>query len=283
MGASVTNVAQLLGRVALITGAGRGQGRAHAVALAEQGCAVVVTDAPERVDTVPYALSCADDLADTLNLVRRTGAQGLAFEVDVRNAEQVTDVVASTVEAFGSVDILIANAGICTSAPVTTLSAQQWADTIDINLTGVFHSIQAVLPHMIERKWGRIVATASMAARGGSPNLAHYTASKFGVIGLVKSVALEVIHHGITVNALCPTTVNTAMIHHDANYRLFCPDLAHPGIEDVRDRFARLNPMGVPWLEPEDVAREMIHLVTDPGYTTGATIEIGLGINTKKP
>ena len=273
---------QLDGRVAFITGGGRGQGRAHAVALAREGASVVVCDAPAPMGSVPYALSTADDLAETVRLVEEAGARAAAFEVDVRSRAQVDTAVTATVEAFGSVDILVANAGICTSAAFADISDDQWDEMIATNLTGVFHTMRAVVPHMIARRWGRIVATSSMAGRGGNPNLAHYSASKFGVIGLVKSLALELVDHGITVNALCPTTVNTPMIHHAANYRLFCPELAAPTRADVVERFARLNPLHVPWVEPEVVARELLHLVTDGGVTTGATIEMGLGSNAKK-
>ncbi len=274
---------QLDGRVALITGGGRGQGRAHAVALAAEGAAIAVCDVPGPMPTVPYAMSTAEDLAETARLVEAAGGRAIAIEADVRSRRDVDAAVAATIEAFGSVDILAANAGICASSPVVDLTDEQWDEMLAINLTGVFHAIRAVLPHMIERRRGRIVATASMAGRGGTPNLAHYSAAKFGVIGLVKSVALEVLHHGVTVNALCPTTVNTAMIHHEANYQLFAPDLVDPTIDDVRDRFARLNPLRVPWMEPEQVARELVHIVTDGGVNTGHVFELPLGSTATKP
>jgi SDR family mycofactocin-dependent oxidoreductase len=273
---------QLDGRVALITGGGRGQGRAHALALAEAGAAVVVIDGPAAMSSVSYALAGADDLTETVALVTASGGRAMGMRADVRSRDEVDAAVARTVSEFGSLDILAANAGICTAAPVTEMSDEMWAETLATNLTGVFHSIRAVLPHMLARKWGRIVATASMAGRGGSPNLAHYSASKFGVIGLVKSVALEVAGQGVTVNALCPSTVNTAMIHHEANYRLFCPELENPTREQAVERFGRLNPLHQPWMEPEAIARELVHLVTDPGYTTGAVVELGMGISAKK-
>lgn len=272
---------QLDGKVALVTGGARGQGRAHAVALAREGAAIAVCDVPATMGSVRYQLGDEAAMAETIRLVEAEGSKGLAIPVDVRDSQQVDKAVAQTAHELGPVDILVANAGICTANPVGDIDDTMWTEMIDTNLSGVFWPIRAVLAGMVDRGYGRIVATSSMAGRGGTPNLVHYAASKWGVIGLVKSVALEVAGTGVTANVLCPTTVHTDMVMHDANYRLFCPDVESPTLEDTMPRFARMNPLDVPWLEPDAVARELLHLVTDPGTTTGLAVEISLGASAK--
>ncbi|MBX5446623.1 SDR family oxidoreductase, partial [Sphaerobacter sp.] len=139
-----------------------------------------------------------------------------------------------------------------------------------------------VLPHMIERRSGRIVATSSMAGRVGMPNIAHYAAAKWGVIGLVKSVALEVAQYGITVNAVCPTTVNTDMIHNEATYKLFRPDLENPTAEDALAAFSGLNVLPIPWVEAQDISNAILFLVSDDArYITGTAVEVAAGMNAR--
>jgi NAD(P)-dependent dehydrogenase (short-subunit alcohol dehydrogenase family) len=147
---------------------------------------------------------------------------------------------------------------------------------IGTNLTGAFHCVRAVLPYMKAQRYGRIVTIASGAGRAGMRNLGHYAASKWGLIGLTKTVALEVATDGITANAICPTTVGTPMVRNDATFALFCPDVEHPTEADARPRFEALSPMGIAWLEPEDVTRAVLYLVTDPGYTSGSVLEVNL-------
>lgn len=271
------------GRVAIVTGAARGQGRAHAVALAAEGAKVVVCDIAAQIDSVEFPMSTPAELDETVRLVAEAGGEVLAVIADIRSTEQVNAMVARTIKHFGSVDILVANAAICGTEPIEDINDTQWDDMIDVNLTGSFKCVRAVIPHMKEKGFGRIVVTSSMTGRHGNANLAHYAASKFGVIGMVKTVALEVAQMGITVNVMCPTSVNTPMLHNDKNYRLFCPDIENPTIDDVRPRFASLNPMGLPWIEPEAFSRAVMFLITDPGYITGVTLEVGAGISAQIP
>jgi NAD(P)-dependent dehydrogenase (short-subunit alcohol dehydrogenase family) len=146
---------------------------------------------------------------------------------------------------------------------------------VDTNLSGAFHCLRAVVPQMRAQRYGRIVVTASMGGRMGIPNIGHYNATKWGVIGLAKSLALEVAKEGITVNVVAPCTVRTPMIENAETFELFSPDSDE--MTQVIESFRRVNPIPEPWLEPEDVTREVLHLLTDPGRITGAVVEIGLG------
>jgi SDR family mycofactocin-dependent oxidoreductase len=274
---------QLDGRVAIVTGAGRGQGRAHVLALAAEGATVVACDIAAPIDSVTYPLATPEELDETVQLVEKTGGRALGLVADIRDTDQVEAAAARTLDAFGRIDILVANAGICTSSPVDQITDQGWADMIDTNLSGTFKCIRAVLPTMKAQQFGRIVVVSSMTGRHGNQNLAHYSATKFGLVGLAKSVALEVARTGITCNVMCPTSVDTPMVHNEANYKLFCPEIENPTIDDVRPRFAGLNPMGIPWVEPEIFSRAIMYLVTDPGVMTGVVHEVSLGISASMP
>lgn len=170
------------GKVAVITGGARGQGRAHAVRLAREGADIVICDIGEPIDTVAYPMGSDAELAETADLVRKEGCRALAVRADVRSIAEMHALAERAVAEFGRIDILLANAGVAGSSPIARMSDQQWRDMIDVNLTGVFHSFRAVVPHMIERGYGRIVATSSIVARMGGTNSGHYTAAKWGVI-----------------------------------------------------------------------------------------------------
>ena len=271
---------KLDGKVAVITGGARGQGRAHALTLAREGADIVICDIAAQIDTVPYPMATPADMEETVRLVEDLDRRCVAVQADVRDGAQMQAVAERAMSEFGRIDILLANAGISSTSTVVDMTDEQWRDMIDTNLTGVFNSIRAVLPHMIERRSGRIVATASMAGRVGMPNIAHYVAAKWGVIGLVKSVAMEVAQYGITVNAVCPTTVNTPMIHNDATYKLFRPDLENPTADDALAAFSSLNVLPIPWVEPEDISNAILFLISDDArYITGTAVEVAAGMN----
>jgi SDR family mycofactocin-dependent oxidoreductase len=256
------------GRVALITGAARGQGRAHALALAAEGADIVAADAPGPMKDLTYPLGTEADLRDTAALVEKLGRRCVPIPVDVRDPAQVDAAVEQTVTDLGSLDIVIANAGIVSTGPLDEVSDHVWQQLIDTNLTGAFHTLRAAIPVMRRQGFGRIVVTSSMGGRMGIPELGAYNATKWGVIGLAKSAALEVAKDGITINVVCPTTTQTPMVQ-------------PAGGEDVPDelvrRMMRANPIPRPWLQPEDVSRGVLYLVTDPGVITGSVLEIGLG------
>ncbi|QBS40925.1 mycofactocin-coupled SDR family oxidoreductase [Nocardia sp. CS682] len=266
-------------KVAVITGGARGQGRAHAVALAAAGADVVVCDIAEQIASVPYAMSAEDDLAETAKLVEETGRRCVPLKADVRSQTEMNAVAQRAIDDFGHIDILIANAGIASNAPIAEMGDEMWQDMIDTNLNGVFHSIRAVLPHMIERRWGRIVATSSIVARMGVRNAGHYAAAKWGVVGLVKSVSLEVVEYGITVNAVLPGGVDTDMIQNPAMYRLMLPDKENPTREDVMEMFASGPPNG-DLIAPDEVADAVLLLVSEHGrHFNGEALTISGGIS----
>ena len=266
------------GRIALVTGAARGQGRAHAIALANEGADLIVTDLCADIGTVPYPLGTAAELAETVAMVEATGQRCLSMPADIRDTAGIGLVVEAGIEAFGRIDICVANAGVTGYGKFHELDDDTWNDMIDVDLTGTFKTIRAVLPHMLERRYGRIIATSSMAGRMGNANLAHYVAAKWGVIGMVKSLAMEVANKGITVNAIAPAAVDTAMLHNEAMYKLFCPDMDAPTREDVTPRYQAMNRLGVAWMAPEEVSRAVLFVAADAASSmTGQVIEVSLG------
>jgi SDR family mycofactocin-dependent oxidoreductase len=266
------------GRVVLITGAARAQGRSHAVTLAREGADVAICDIAAPMEWAPYEPATPEDLEETARLVRAEGRRVHSARVDVTDSAQVDAFVASTIAELGPIDGLCANAAIYSLDAIVDLTDEQWRRTIDVNLTGVFLSIRAVLPHMIERRSGRIVVIASIGGRGGFTNTAHYTSSKWGVIGLTKCAAAEAAPYGITANAVCPTTVNTPMILNERNFRHFAPELEHPTLEDVLPALEDLNPMPGPWVEPQDVSNAVAFLLSDEArYVSGETLGVSMG------
>jgi (+)-trans-carveol dehydrogenase len=270
---------RVAGKVALITGAARGQGRSHAVRLAEEGADIVALDICAQIESVPYALATAEDLKETTRLVERTGRRIVAMRADVRRGDEVAQVVDAGLREFGRIDVVCANAGIFSHAPVTEMGDTLWQDMIDVNLTGVFHTVRAVLPSMIARgAGGSIILTSSTAGIRGFAGFAHYTAAKHGVVGLMRSLMNEVATHGIRVNTLHPTSVDTDMIQNEDMYRLFEPDNPAPTRESFAAAHGSLNAMPVGWIEPVDVSNAVVWLASDESrYVTGAALPVDAG------
>lgn len=264
----------LEGKVALVTGGARGQGRSHALALASEGAHVVIWDAPGPMSSLGYPLGTQEDLDFTAKLVQEHGVRCAAESVDVRHAGQVEGGVARIVQEFGRLDIAIANAGVVTTGPLVDVTDEAWDEMVATNLTGAFHTLRAVVPPMREQRWGRIVVTASMGGRMGIPGQSAYNATKWGVIGLAKSLALELAKEGVTVNIVCPTTAQTPMVQ---------PDPEQEPTDELIRRFMRSNPIPQPWIQPEDVTRAVMYLVLDPGVLTGTIMDVSLGSSARMP
>ena len=269
------------GKVALVTGAGRGQGRSHALRLAAEGADVIAVDiAANSVETISYALASEEDLDSTVKEIESMGRRAVKAVADVRSLSELQQAADTGLSEFGKIDIVCANAGIGSWAVAWEMTEQQWKDMIDINLTGVFNTVRATLPSMVERgEGGSVVLTSSTAGLRAYANTAHYTAAKHGVIGLMKVLAQEAGPHRIRVNAVCPTTVRTPLVINDATFELFAPHLENPTEDDVREPFESLNILpGVAWVEPSDVSDAVLFLCSDAAkFITGVALPIDAG------
>ena len=271
--------AALDGMVACVTGAARGQGRSHALALAAEGVAVIALDACVQIGTVPYPLPTEADLQETADLVRAAGGRVVAAVADVRDGTGLTRAVADGVSELGRLDIVCANAGISSPAPTLTMSEEVWQDAIDINLTGVWKTVRATVPHIVRGgRGGSVIITSSAATEIISANIAHYTASKYGLIGLMKVLAKELAPERIRVNTIHPTGVQTPMILNQPMYELFRPDLEAPTRADFEASARSHNAMGIFALETSDVSHAVLYLAGESGrYVTGTTLMIDAG------
>ncbi|HWI22479.1 MAG TPA: mycofactocin-coupled SDR family oxidoreductase [Baekduia sp.] len=273
------------GKVALISGAARGQGRSHAVRLAEEGADVAIFDLAGPLASPRYPMPTPDDLAETARLVSEAGGRVVSRQGDVRDREALEGLVADTVSELGPIDLVVANAGITSLGPAVDLTPAMWDEMIGINLTGAWNTVQIAMPSMIEAgRGGAIVFTSSIAGLMGMPTLAHYTASKHGLVGLMKALANELAPHNIRVNTVNPTNVGTPMLLNDFTYQNFRPDIDGPTQDDAKAAFMSYNLLQVPWMEVEDVSHAVLWLLSDEArYVTGAAIPIDCGSLAKFP
>ncbi|MGD9735837.1 MAG: mycofactocin-coupled SDR family oxidoreductase [Solirubrobacterales bacterium] len=274
------------GKVAFVSGAARGQGRSHAVTLAREGADVIAFDLAGPVASVEhYGPATMEDLEETARLVEAEGRRVVYRQADVRDRAAVEAVVADGLAELGQIDIVLGNAGITTVGRAWEITQESWQEMIDINLTGVWNTVTAALPSMMEAgRGGSIVLTGSIAGTMGLPGLPHYVAAKHGVIGLMKALANELADYDIRVNAVNPTNVGTDMILNDGTFRYFRPDLENPTQEDAKEGFMSFNLLKVPWVEPEDVSNAILFLVSEEGrYTTGVALPVDCGTTVKFP
>ncbi len=272
-------VGRVEGKVALITGAARGQGRSHAIRLAEEGADIIAVDICEDIATSIIPAATEDQLAVTMKLIEDLNRRIIARKADVRDMTALEAVVDEGISTFGRLDIVSANAGITSYGQAHELSEEQWEAVLGVNVTGVWKTCRAVIPPMIEAgNGGSIILTSSTAGLTGLANTAHYTAAKHGVVGLMRTLASELAPHMIRVNSVHPTTVATDMILNESTYRLFRPDLEHPALEDVEPVFKSLNMLPIPWIEPRDVSNAVLWLASDEArYVTGVALPIDAG------
>jgi SDR family mycofactocin-dependent oxidoreductase len=275
-------MASLEGQVAFITGAARGQGRNHALRLAERGVDIIALDIAESIATVPYAGATDEDLAETVSRVEALGRRIVARKADVRDLAAVQAVVDEGVAELGRLDIVIPNAGIASFAPAREMSDEMWKDMIDINLNGVWHTVHASLPHLkADGTGGSIVLVGSVASFKGIQNLVHYVACKHAVVGMAKTLAAELGPERIRVNAVCPGNVDTPMVVNETTMGLILPDIEHPTRADAEragSGFYDTNTLPIAWLNAEDITNAILFLVSDEGrYVTGVAFPVEAG------
>jgi (+)-trans-carveol dehydrogenase len=271
------------GMVAFITGAARGQGRSHAVRLAQEGADIIAVDLCAQVGSVPYPMATPEDLANTVKEVEALDRRIVAAQADVRDYAGLKQALDDGVAQLGRLDIVCSNAGISSFGQADELDETTWQDMIDINLTGMWHTCKAAIPHLVAGgRGGSIVITSSDAGLKAYQNLAHYVSAKHGVVGLMRTLALELAPHFIRVNSLHPSTVDTAMIQNDATYRLFRPDLQNPGPQDMAEAATAINALPIPWLEPVDISNAVLFLASDEArYITGVPLPVDAGFLVK--
>lgn len=274
---------RLTGKVALITGAARGQGRSHALHLAREGADVVAIDICDDLASVPYPMASADDLAETVEQVERLDRRVVAVQADVRSLPQLQEAVDRGVAEFGRLDVVVANAGICTIARTLDLEPDTWQEMIDVNLTGVWNTVRAAVPAIrAGGRGGSVVMTSSVSGLKAVEQLGHYTAAKHGVVGLAKTLAIELGPEFIRVNVLCPTNVDTDMINNEVIRKIFLSHLENPTREDALDPsspYHAFHVMPIPWIEPSDVSEAVVFLASDAArFITGVALPIDAGV-----
>ena len=268
------------GKVAFVTGAARGQGRSHAVRLAQEGADIIAVDICKQIDSVRIPLSRPEDLAETADLVKGHDRRIYTAEVDVRDYDALKAAVDAGVGQLGRLDIIVANAGIGNGgATLDKTGERDWTDMIDVNLAGVWKTVKAGVPHILAGgRGGSIILTSSVGGLKAYPHTGHYVAAKHGVVGLMRTFAVELGQHNIRVNSVHPTNVNTPLFMNEGTMRLFRPDLQNPGPDDMKVVAQMMHTLPIGWVEPEDISNAVLFLASDEArYITGVTLPIDAG------
>jgi SDR family mycofactocin-dependent oxidoreductase len=280
---------RLEGKVAFVTGAARGQGRSHAVRLAQEGADIIAVDICEQIESNPYPLSTIEDLKETQRLVEDLDRRIVALKADVRERSQLREALATGLGELGHVDIVVANAGILPMA-MGDPDPMDFVDASDVDLIGVMNAVAVALPHLPQ--FGSIVVTGSTAAMlpnttdnpAMGPGSAGYGWSKKTLMGYVEQMALALAPKFIRVNAVHPTNVNTHLLHNDGLYSMFRPDLENPTREDVEPAFTMFQAMPIPYVEPLDISNLVLFLASyESRYITGQQIRVDAGSLLKFP
>lgn len=271
-------------RTVFITGAARGMGRSHALAFAREGANLVLCDTCRHYNSVPYPLPQAQDLTTLAHEIEQMGRRVIAQQVDVTDLAGMQALANRAEQEFGAIDVVVANAGLYSFAPSWELSEEQWDETVNVDLKGVWITCKVCIPPMIARRSGKIICIASTAGFKGMANLAHYVAAKHGVIGLMKTLAIELAPHDINVNAVCPTSVDTTMCRNQALYDVFA---GGPGPEATYEHMlALMNQMNLfpdrNLLPPEAVSAAVLWLASDEArHLTGCALPVDAGYLTR--
>jgi (+)-trans-carveol dehydrogenase len=266
------------GKVVLISGAARGQGRSHALRFAALGASVVAFDICEQIENVPYAMSRPEDLDETVATARAAGGVIDGYQADVRHQDQLDDVVKHAVTSYGGIDVVVANAAIL--APRSHLwetTEHDFHNVIDVNLLGVWRTVKAAMLALIERR-GSVVITGSGASVKGLPNVGAYVTAKHGLVGMVRVMAKEMAPSGVRVNAVLPGNANTPMFNNEGMRRLYVPEVEEPSEEQFLTRAAAGIPMGIPYVEPVDLTEAVVWLASPAArYVTGVLLPVDGG------
>ena len=273
---------RLEGKIALITGAARGIGRAQAVRFAEEGADIIAVDVCTSVETTVTPPATEADLDETVAQIRALGRKVESAVVDVRDLEALRSAVDSAVGTLGGLDIVCATAGITSSDGALTMSETMWQTMLDVNLTGVWHTTTVAAPHLIARGGGSMTLTSSIAGLRGLVGVAHYTAAKHGVVGLMRSLAKELAPHNVRVNTVHPTNVDTLKIQNPLVRGKFRPDLENPTREEFAAAAMTMNMLAIPWIEPVDVANAALFLSSDEArYITSVALPVDAGSSSR--
>lgn len=268
-------------KVVLITGAARGQGRAHALRFAAEGATVYALDAAAQIDSVEYPLASPEDLNALAADAKGLAGTVHALQVDVRDRAALDSVVATAMKEHGRIDVVVPNAGVFSKGHVRELSAEAWRDHVDVNLTGVWDTVQAALPAMVDNG-GSIVLIGSTGAVLGHQNFAHYISTKHAVVGLMKALANELAQYGIRVNTVHPGPTATGMILNEPGFKLIRPDLENPQLEDVLPVYQDMGLLKKGLIDPDDIANAVLWLSSDEArFVTGTELKVDSGVITK--
>lgn len=265
------------GKTAFVTGAARGQGRSHAVRLASEGANIIAVDSLAPIPGALYDGAEQADLDQTVSEIEALGRRVFAATADVRIQEQLDKALQDGVDELGRLDVVVANAGILTEpSEVQDMSEEIWADMINVNLSGQWRTAKASIPQMNDG--GSMILISSVAGLKAYGQIAHYVAAKHGIVGLMRTLALELAPRRIRVNSVHPTQVNTTMIMNEAEYRIFCPDLENPTVDDFAAASQAVHAIPEPWVEPEAVSNLVAFLASDESQAiTGVPVPIDLG------
>ncbi|OBK22939.1 mycofactocin-coupled SDR family oxidoreductase [Mycobacterium asiaticum] len=272
---------RVAGKVAFVTGAALGQGRSHAVRLAQEGADIIAIDVCKRVvATSPIPAATPEDLAETADLVKSYNRQIYTAEVDVRDYDGLKAAVDAGVDQLGRLDIIVANAGIGNGGDtLDQCTEHDWQEMIDVNLSGVWKTVKAGVPHILAGgRGGSIILTSSVGGLKAYPHCGNYVAAKHGVVGLMRSFAVELGQKMIRVNSVHPTHVSTGMIMNEGTWKLFRPDLENPGPDDMAPICQMFHTLPVPWVDAQDISNAVLFLASDEArYITGVTLPVDAG------